>query len=139
MTDRATDRGFESVNPGAGAESAWRFRFGSGGGSRALVYSGPVDQDPGPQTPWERFTKPVVLGIVLTVVWLLAAFAYIQAQYGWGVLGELLPHELGIVIAGIVAPLIFLWLLVAFVERGRDLRDGTGELNRQIRLLTYPT
>src|SRR5262249_43643476 len=84
------------------------------------------------------WVTPLAIGAaVASAVWLLVVAIYIQTQYGWDSVGQLLPHELGAGLAGIAAPLAFLWLVVAFVERGRELRRQVDLLGRQLDNLIY--
>ena len=73
-----------------------------------------------------------------SVVWLLGWGWYISVYLGWGDLLYLLPHELGAFLAGIFAPLAFVWLAVAYLTRTDELRETTQALRHELSLLTYP-
>ena len=50
----------------------------------------------------------------------------------------MLAHELGAMLAGMTAPMAFLWLGLAYFRRGSDVRDHSEALRRQLEMLTYP-
>ena len=60
------------------------------------------------------------LGLVVTVAWIAICVFYVQTQIGWSNLNALLPHELGLALAGVVAPLVFLWLLIEYSVDSRS-------------------
>ncbi|QEX24339.1 hypothetical protein FRZ61_42800 [Hypericibacter adhaerens] len=78
------------------------------------------------------------VGLVLTVAWLALVWTYVDREIGWNNVGGMLPHELGAAMAGAFAPLAFLWLLLLYWIRGRDLADAGAAINRQLGLLTFP-
>lgn len=69
----------------------------------------------------KQFAWMVVVGGALSALWLLLCADYIGEQIGWDNLFGLLPHELGIFIAGVFAPLAFLWLVLLYAVVGRRL------------------
>src|SRR5512146_798865 len=77
-------------------------------------------------------------GAIVSVVWLALAGWYVQTQIGWANLDSLLPHELGAALSGVATPLLVLWLVIAFVERGSEIRTTARELQRELQALTYP-
>ncbi|NJM92188.1 MAG: hypothetical protein HC861_05735 [Rhodospirillaceae bacterium] len=74
----------------------------------------------------------------VTVLWLIGVAWYIFEFIGLDALAGMLPHELGTVVAGITAPLLLLWLLVAFVVRGQALKEHTDLLASRLAELTFP-
>ena len=50
----------------------------------------------------------------------------------------LLPHELGAFLAGIFAPLAFVWLALFFFVCGHEMRDTAAVLREELRRLTCP-
>src|SRR5215510_10703980 len=90
-----------------------------------------------PDSPRAWVTPLAIGAAVASAAWLLVVAIYIQTQYGWESVAQLLPHELGAGIAGVAAPLAFLWLVVAFVERGRELRRQVDLLGHQLDGLIY--
>ena len=45
--------------------------------------------------------------------------------------GQLKLNELGDFIAGMIAPLAFLWLIIGYFQQGEEIRANTEELERQ--------
>ena len=62
-------------------------------------------------------------GISASVFWLLLCLTYIHTTLGWSFGGQMLAHELGAMVAGMTAPLAFLWLGLAYFRRGYDVRE----------------
>src|SRR5262245_27685032 len=79
-----------------------------------------------------------VAAAALTVLWLIGVGWYVFSFVGPDGLLALLPHELGAVIAGIVTPVLLLWLLVAFMARGQALKEHTEALASRLAELTFP-
>lgn len=71
-------------------------------------------------------------GIRITVVWLAVIFLF------W-FFGDLKNptslNELGDFLAGIVAPIAFLWLILGYVQQGKQLEQNTKALEQQERAL----
>jgi hypothetical protein len=44
----------------------------------------------------------------------------------------MLPHELGATLSGIATPVLVLWIIIAFVERGMELRGTARALRAQL-------
>src|SRR5215468_1182319 len=76
------------------------------------------------------------LGLVVTVAWIAICAFYVQTQIGWSNLNAMLPHELGLALAGVAAPLVFLWLLIANFTGRREGREHMAALRREIARLT---
>lgn len=76
--------------------------------------------------------KSLYWGIGITVVWLAVIILV------W-LLGELKSpeslNELGDALAGIVAPIAFLWLILGYVQQGKQLDQNTKALEQQERAL----
>ena len=77
-------------------------------------------------------------GIAVSIFWVLLCLIYIHSTLGWSFGSQMLAHELGALVAGMAAPLAFLWLAMAYFRRGYDVRDHTEALRRQLEMLTYP-
>src|SRR5690348_13592851 len=78
------------------------------------------------------------IGIFLTVLYVIGFILYIDTQIGWGNVEVLLPSEQGGLLAGLTAPLGFLWLFLAFLKRGTDVERHTEALQSELRKLSYP-
>ncbi len=48
-------------------------------------------------------------GIAVSIFWLLLCLIYIHTTLGWSFGSQMLAHELGALVAGMAAPLAFLW------------------------------
>src|SRR5260221_12630129 len=83
-------------------------------------------------------TATFAMGAGLSVIWLALATWYIQTQIGWSSLGIMLPHELGAALSGVATPLLVLWLVIAFVERGPGLRTAANQLRPGLQGPSYP-
>ena len=77
-------------------------------------------------------------GISATIFWLFLCLTYIQTTLGWSFATLMLAHELGAMLAGMTAPMAFLWLGLAYFRRGSEVRDHSEALRRQLEMLTYP-
>jgi len=86
-----------------------------------------------------RFRLPAIGGVVFSVVWLAFAVYVITEQLPWSDLLSLLPHELGGMAAGVLTPVALVWMVVAFYERGRQLRRETEALRWHLQRLAYPS
>ena len=92
--------------------------------------------------PWTarlKYRLPTLAGAAATVLWAFMIHRVLDRSIGWDNLPFLLPHELGGLAAGVVTPLALLWMVVAFFERGRQLRSETEALRRQLLQMTYPS
>ena len=79
-----------------------------------------------------------VAGILLTLLWLALFGLYIDTQIGWGNVQAMLPSEQGGLVAGLTAPLGFLWLFLAYLKRGADAKRHSEALQAELRKLSYP-
>ena len=71
-----------------------------------------------------------LLGLVCTAVWIGAGTLVI-----WPMRSEfasMRPSEWGDFLAGFVAPLAFLWLILGYLQQGEDLRLQHEELRKQV-------
>ena len=82
--------------------------------------------------------RAAAAALAVSAVWLLLCAIYIQNIIGWSNVFTLLPHEFGILFTGIFAPLVFLWLVMAYAGRGIVIRDTADALQKELGKLTYP-
>jgi hypothetical protein len=82
--------------------------------------------------------RATIFASAASVAWVLFALVYISSNGSEGELAGLALPEVAMLIAGIVAPLAVIWLVVIFVRRNADLREHTDMLRQQLDLLTYP-
>jgi hypothetical protein len=89
-----------------------------------------MTDDPFSEEKASRRDWRVALGLVLTVLWLVSAFAYVAAGMGWiRFLGQPMG-DLGDFLDGAFAPLAFLWLVLGLFLQQSELAQN----NRAIRL-----
>ena len=86
-----------------------------------------------------RYRFLSIVGVLASAGWIVVSLHYIQNQMGWPNLFNLLPHELGGMAAGILTPLALIWLVVALLERGTQLRRESAALQWHLKQLTYPS
>ena len=72
--------------------------------------------------------RPVLIASGISAIWLGLCAYYVDVEVGWSSTLSFLPHELGAFIAGIFAPLAFLWLAIAFARRHSDLNQASAAL-----------
>jgi hypothetical protein len=84
-----------------------------------------VDGLPEPNRGPRRF------GIAATIVWIVAVVTYFA--FRWDGIAALKPNEMGDFLAGVFAPLAFLWVIVAFLQQSSELRLQVRELSVQVR------
>jgi hypothetical protein len=82
-----------------------------------------------------RFRVASIAGGLLSAAWLVGWYQFVETQLGWDNLLALLPHELTGLLVGMVTPLAMLWTVIAFFERGRQLRSETEALRWHLRQL----
>lgn len=92
----------------------------------------PNDQQETVQSPWTRREKNTsdrprrTAGVVISICYLGLAAAYaVWRSYD---LQYLSPNELGDFLAGVFAPLAFLWLVLGFFQQGDELRQSSEAL-----------
>lgn len=68
------------------------------------------------------------LGIVLSAAWLGVVYLWFEREFGLENLAYLLPGEIGQFLAGVVAPLALIWVVVGFLRTGARLRRLADEL-----------
>lgn len=90
-----------------------------------------------PLEPQRTPRGPLVGGLV-SLAWGGAVAAYGALVVGPERLLALTPVEVAALTGAVFAPLAFLWLIVAFTERGALLRSEAEALRRHLALLTYP-
>lgn len=86
----------------------------------------------------QRPARGTVVGGVVSAAWLAAVAAYGVLGVGPAGLLALQPLEVAGLTGAVFAPLAFVWLIVAFAERGALLRSEAEALRRHLALLTYP-
>jgi len=80
-----------------------------------------------------------LLAVVLSFMWIVGTISFVDSGLGWGNVHQLLPLEIGGLAVGSIMPLALLWMVVAFFERGQQLRRETSMLRWHLRRLIYPS
>ncbi|MBC8240798.1 MAG: hypothetical protein H8E30_10025 [Alphaproteobacteria bacterium] len=112
---------------------------GRGGGYGGATGGGPGGRPPRWWAPGEvNFHRGLMLGLVITAVWLVVCVSYVTGYVGWDALAFLLPHELASVLSAVFAPLGVLWLALFYLRRGSEMTDHAAALQAELRRLTYP-
>lgn len=70
-----------------------------------------------------KFSMPTFIGMAITALWLLVSAIYVQSNMGFVGLFTQQPHILGGFMAGIMAPVAFLWMILGYFQRGAEMRD----------------
>jgi len=64
----------------------------------------------------------VLIGLLVTIVWLFGGVWYISESGGLEMLAMLLPNEVGDFLTGLFAPLAFIWLIIGYLHFSLRLR-----------------
>ncbi len=102
------------------------------------VVEGP---DPLPPPPGGAPTWPLKLGIAASVLW-LGLVAFSLAESGMPTLSgssSLIPWELAAFAAGVALPVALIWLVVAYLDRGKRFEREVDELRHLMRQMAYPS
>lgn len=78
-------------------------------------------------------------GVALSVFWLAVCGFYFIAQAVQGTLPSMAPHELGGVIAGALAPVALLWMIISTLQRRADVQNYAQALRGELQSLIFPT
>ena len=86
-----------------------------------------------------RFRFTTFFGVILTAGWLGLTGAYVQNNMGWEELISQQPHILGGFLAGILAPLAMLWMVLAYIQRGSDIHMYADALRGELQAMIFPS
>jgi hypothetical protein len=75
------------------------------------------------------------VGIILSAVYLIVAALILQEN--WALAKQMKPNEWGDFLAGVFAPLAFLWLVLGYFQQGDELRLNTEALKLQAEELRH--
>lgn len=62
------------------------------------------------------------VGFLFSLAYLLILF--VMAMFSWHLLWAMTPNEFGDLMAGVFAPLAFMWLVLGFFQQGQELRNS---------------
>lgn len=78
-----------------------------------------------------RRDRSIVLGLVVTALWLAGGAFYITAGMGWATFFAQPLGEMGDFLDGAFAPLAFLWLVLGLFMQQRELLENNRAIQRQ--------
>ncbi|WP_235941051.1 hypothetical protein [Acinetobacter kanungonis] len=72
--------------------------------------------------------KSLIFGVLVTFIWLLGIYLFSRSNgYTW----PTSLNELGDFLAGIFAPIAFFWLILGYIQQGKQLDQNTRALEQQ--------
>ncbi len=86
-----------------------------------------------------KFKVTSFLGMVLTIFWGGLCAYYVQTNMGWASLLAQQPHILGGFLAGILAPIALLWMVLAYIQRGSDIHMYADALRAELQAMIFPS
>ena len=78
-------------------------------------------------------------GATVSAMWLAAAGVYIHNVVGWQNIKNLMPHEIGGFLAGLLAPVALFWMLLTFWLRSVDVKLYAEALRSEIQRMIFPS
>ncbi len=97
---------------------------------------------PSNKKPFRRKKSSVALqgaAMILTATWIGICGSYVFTNVGWQTMAAQQPHLLGGFIAGILAPVALLWVILAFVQRGSDIHMYAEALRGELQSMIFPS
>src|SRR6516165_9786760 len=80
----------------------------------------------------------LIVGLILTALWTILCAVYVAMRIGWGTFAQMSPGEQGGLLAGYAGALAFLWVLLAFLRRDRQLAAHMAALEAELARLREP-
>ena len=75
-------------------------------------------------------------GLIITALWLLLGYQYIDNSVGWNLFTTLPVDTMGNFLEGAFAPLAFLWLVIGYFLQQKELEQNTRTLAAQARQIS---
>jgi methyl-accepting chemotaxis protein len=79
------------------------------------------------------------IGFLATAGWLGLSGLYIHNNMGFAELFAQQPHILGGFLAGILAPIALLWMILAHIQRGSDINMYADALRDELQAMIFPS
>ncbi|MEM9468834.1 MAG: hypothetical protein AAF988_01585 [Pseudomonadota bacterium] len=79
------------------------------------------------------------VGFLLTIMWGGIVAGYVDENIGWNEIMSQQPHLLGGFLAGVLAPIAFLWFLVFQFQRSSELARYTHAFRTQMDKIDFPS
>ncbi len=86
-----------------------------------------------------QFRAMHAFGVMQTAIWVGLCVGYVHSVMGWGNLASLQPHQLGGFLAGAMAPVALLWMMLAYIQRGSDIQMYAGALRAELQAMIFPS
>ncbi|MEM9253898.1 MAG: hypothetical protein AAGA91_00540 [Pseudomonadota bacterium] len=83
------------------------------------------------QRPLFNIDWRVVLGLTITLVWIVAGLVYLLGIVGWGKFVYLPTADIGSFLEGAFAPLAFLWLVIGHFMQQKEITANTKAIKLQ--------
>lgn len=83
------------------------------------------------------FRTVQLAGAAVSGLWVVLCGLYIAAAPES--ISALRPHELGGFVAGVMAPVALFWMVLAYVQRGSDVRMYAEALRRELQAMIFPS
>ncbi len=78
-----------------------------------------------------------LIGASLTGVWFIVIAIYAQFYMGLGEIFSQQPHIIGGFLAGILAPVALLWMIITHIQRGDEVRQYAIALRNELKTLNF--
>ena len=78
------------------------------------------------------------LMVWISVIWFGIVLIYISQFFGWSNLFLMMPDEFGAFLAGVTLPLAIIWVVMAYIDRGTNLKNEAKFLRAYLNQLVYP-
>ncbi|MDX1922619.1 MAG: hypothetical protein SFW65_05790 [Alphaproteobacteria bacterium] len=89
-----------------------------------------------PPKPREQFASwPFWTGMGLTIIWFVAVFLATMSVNSSGSIAGLPVTTIALGISGVIAPVAFLWMIIAYLQRASDVKAITEPLRRQLQMV----
>lgn len=75
--------------------------------------------------------RRTILGVAVSVFWLVIVVAYVSLGKGWADFVSMELNSFGDFCAGVFAPLAFLWLVIGYAQQGEELAHNVTALRQQ--------
>lgn len=90
------------------------------------------------RTAFSTLKMTNIIGVVASLSWLALVGFYVQGNMGFGTLLSQQPHILGGFLAGILAPLAFLWMFLAYLQRHSEVKNVVQALREELQNFDPP-
>ena len=78
------------------------------------------------------------LMVWISIIWFGIVLIYISQFFGWSNLFLMMPDEFGAFLAGVTLPLAIIWVVMAYIDRGTNLKNEAKFLRAYLNQLVYP-